>query len=325
MRRRKFLVSGVGALAGAKHLDVKFREYSGEALERAIAERIGDDGHRWVDVEFPYRGESEPYYQILDVHHNLTALDGEAQAAVDDLTREWNLTLEEEATAANGLDFRTLTLDSEDPREHRELAETILQRIYGVELAHIADVTQVDGEPDSDDGDAGGDGGDETDADADAGEVHVTTMKENDWMFHARYDEWLHECYEVLVERGGATGVEFLDVTDLPGLGPPRIDYRPNEESPYGTLSRDEYRKRREQRLHAPTAKQARQQNDWLGDTLLPGLHVLAEHVDGDIRPPEGDVPPREQHWRYAGDGTDVDPGAVEFRELVVDAVFDDE
>ena len=114
-------------------------------LEQAIAERIGDDSHQWVDIEFTYQGESGSYYQILDVHHNLTALDEDARIALDGVTREWDLTLQEEMTAANKLTFQTLTLHSEDPRDHRKLAEAILDRVYDVTLTGIT-ISQVDGE-----------------------------------------------------------------------------------------------------------------------------------------------------------------------------------
>ena len=114
-------------------------------LERAIAERIGDDSHRWVDIEFTYRNELGSYYQILDVHHNLTSLDEDARIALDEVTRKWDLTLQEEMTAANKLAFQTLTLHSEDPKDHRKLVEAILDQVYDVKITDTA-ISQVDGE-----------------------------------------------------------------------------------------------------------------------------------------------------------------------------------
>lgn len=122
-------------------------EVRGTELEQAIAEHIGDGNHRWVAIEFQYRGESGPHYQIIDVHHNLTRLDPEAMAVVDDVIEEWDLTLEEGATTGSGFDYRTLTYDSEDPLEHRHLAETILRQVYGTTIAQIDRLKQVDGEP----------------------------------------------------------------------------------------------------------------------------------------------------------------------------------
>lgn len=118
----------------------------GTELEQAIAERIGDESHRWVAIEFPYRGESGPHYQIIDVHHNLTRLDSDAMEVVDDVIEEWGLTVEEEAITGSGFGYRTLTYDSEDPLEHRHLAETILRRVYSTTLTHVDRLRQVDGE-----------------------------------------------------------------------------------------------------------------------------------------------------------------------------------
>jgi hypothetical protein len=122
----------------------------GTELEHAIDERIGDGGHRWVAIEFQCQGENGPHYQILDVHHNLTRLDANAMTVVDDITDEWDLTLQEGSGTSSGFGYRTLTHDSENPREHRHLAETILRRVYGTTLANVDGIEQVDGEPDAD-------------------------------------------------------------------------------------------------------------------------------------------------------------------------------
>lgn len=118
----------------------------GTKLEQAIAERIGDESHRWIAIEFRYQGENGPHYQIIDVHHNLTRLDSDAIAVVDDVIEEWDLALEEGAIAESGFGYRTLTYDSKDPLEHRHLAETILRRVYGTTLTHLDRLKQVDGE-----------------------------------------------------------------------------------------------------------------------------------------------------------------------------------
>lgn len=125
----------------------------GAQLERAIDERIGDEGHRWVAIEFRCRGEVGPHYQILDVHHNLTRLDDGAISVVNEIINDWNLILQEEAGTSSGYGYRTLTYESEDAREHRHLTETILRRVYGTTLADVNDISQVDGEPDSGDTD----------------------------------------------------------------------------------------------------------------------------------------------------------------------------
>ena len=145
MRRRKTPSSWIDETDDLTTEGTESRAYQEEELERAIAERIGDDSHRWVDIEFIYRDELGSYYQILDVHHNLTSLDESARIALDEVTREWGLTLQEEITAGNGLVFQTLTLHSEEPSEHRKLVEAILQRVYKVEFDSI-EVSQVDGE-----------------------------------------------------------------------------------------------------------------------------------------------------------------------------------
>ena len=137
---RKYVIDDVPA----ERTDSKVRQEV--ELEREIAKRIGDDSHRWVDIEFTYRSEPGSYYQILDVHHNLTSLDEDARLALDEVTREWGLTLQEEMTAGNGLVFQTLTLHSEDSKDHRELVEVILDRVYDVEFTRI-NISQVDGEP----------------------------------------------------------------------------------------------------------------------------------------------------------------------------------
>lgn len=145
MRRRKNLFPGISEADDLTTECTESRAHKESELERAIAERIGDDSHRWVDIEFIYRDERGSYYQILDVHHNLTSLDENARIALDEVTREWGLTLQEEMTAGNGLVFQTLTLHSEEPSEHRKLVETILDRVYKVEFTSIA-ISQVDGE-----------------------------------------------------------------------------------------------------------------------------------------------------------------------------------
>ena len=145
MRRRKTPSSRSGETGDLPTESTDSRVRLRGRLERAIAKRIGDDSHRWVDITFQYRGESESYYQILDVHHNLTSLDEDARMTLDEVTREWDLTLQEEMTAANDLVFQTLTLHSEDPKDHRKLVEVILERVYKVGLTSI-DISQVDGE-----------------------------------------------------------------------------------------------------------------------------------------------------------------------------------
>ena len=119
----------------------------GTELEQAVAERIGDERHRWVAIEFRCQGEVGPHYQILDVHHNVTKLDGESMSVLDDIRDEWDLIVQEESNPEPGFGYRTLTYDSENPREHRHLAETILRRVYGVTLANVDGIEQVDGEP----------------------------------------------------------------------------------------------------------------------------------------------------------------------------------
>ena len=67
----------------------------GEELEEAVAERIGDERHRWVAIEFRCQGEVGSHYQILDVHHNVTKLDAESMAVLDDIGNGWDLTVQE--------------------------------------------------------------------------------------------------------------------------------------------------------------------------------------------------------------------------------------
>ena len=145
MRRRKTPSSWISGNDDLTAKRTESRAHREGELERAIAKRIGDDSHRWVDIEFIYRNDVGSYYQILDVHHNLTSLDENARIALDEITREWDLTLQEEMTAANELVFQTLTLHSEDPKDHRRLVETILDRVYNVDFTSI-DISQVDGE-----------------------------------------------------------------------------------------------------------------------------------------------------------------------------------
>ena len=145
MRRRKTSSSWIDETDDLTSKHTESRAHREGELERAIAKRIGDDSHRWVDIEFIYRNEVGSYYQILDVHHNLTSLNEDARIALDEITREWDLTLQEEMTAANELVFQTLTLHSEDPKDHRRLVEEILDRVYKVDFTSI-DISQVDGE-----------------------------------------------------------------------------------------------------------------------------------------------------------------------------------
>jgi len=118
----------------------------GTELEQAVAERIGDERHRWVAIEFRCQGEVNSHYQILNVHHNVTRLDAESVVVLDDIIDGWDLTVQEEANPKPGFGYRTLTHDSKDPREHRHLAETILRRVYGTTLANVDGIEQVDGE-----------------------------------------------------------------------------------------------------------------------------------------------------------------------------------
>ena len=113
-----------------------------DELEQAIAANIDNDPHehRWVDITFELRGVSDLHYQILQVHHNLMGLDAEMGSIVDDITREWELQLQDAAMGSSGFEYRTLTLHSEDADEQRSLAETILRRVYGVDIADVGGI-----------------------------------------------------------------------------------------------------------------------------------------------------------------------------------------
>ena len=57
MRRRKTPSSRSGETGDLPTERTDYRVRLEGRLERAIAKRIGDDSHRWVDITFPYRGE----------------------------------------------------------------------------------------------------------------------------------------------------------------------------------------------------------------------------------------------------------------------------
>jgi hypothetical protein len=115
------------------------RKSRSEELEQAIASNIDNepDEHQWVDLSFELRGSSDLRYQILQRHHNLMWLDTEMGAIVDDITQEWELEPQDAALGASGFEYRTLTYHSDDAGEHRALAETILRRVYGIDVGDV--------------------------------------------------------------------------------------------------------------------------------------------------------------------------------------------
>lgn len=108
-------------------------------LKQAIATNIDNEPHehRWVDVTFELRKESDLHYQILQRHHNLLALDEGMSVVVDEIAHEWELQLQEAERGATGFEYRTLTYHSDDADEHRSLAESILRRVYGIDIADV--------------------------------------------------------------------------------------------------------------------------------------------------------------------------------------------
>jgi len=58
-------------------------------------------------------------------------------AIIDDLAQEWELEPQGAAVGASGFEYRTLTYHSDDAGEHRALAETILCRVYGVDIGDV--------------------------------------------------------------------------------------------------------------------------------------------------------------------------------------------
>ena len=64
-------------------------------------------------------------------------LDTEMGTIVNDIAQEWELEPQDMAIGASGFEYRTLTYHSDDAGEHRTLAETILRRVYGVDIADV--------------------------------------------------------------------------------------------------------------------------------------------------------------------------------------------
>jgi uncharacterized protein with von Willebrand factor type A (vWA) domain len=115
------------------------RNHRRDELKEAIAANVANepDEHRWVDLQFDLRGVSEVRYQILQRHHNLLRLDAEMGAVVDEISREWELQQRGAEILSSGFEYRTLTYRSGDAGEHRSLAETVLQRVYRVDIADV--------------------------------------------------------------------------------------------------------------------------------------------------------------------------------------------
>jgi hypothetical protein len=124
---------------GMEFIETARRTKRRDELEAAIAVVIDNepDEHRWIDLVFELRGERTGAYQLLHRHHNLTGLDPEMVAATDAITREWNLQIQVARTGASGHEYRTLTHHSGDAADHRALAETILDRVYGHDVTAL--------------------------------------------------------------------------------------------------------------------------------------------------------------------------------------------
>ena len=127
-------------------------------------------------------------------------------------------------------------------------------------------------------------------------------------MWESASEKWVYG-YGLLAEEGSATGVDFPDVTDLPGFTP--LLFVDDSEDGYSSIRRlreEERQEQREKALHDPRTEIKRRQNDWLETRIFAGLRVLAEEGNEHIRLPRSDAPPREQEWRYTGSGNSVDP-----------------
>jgi hypothetical protein len=107
-----------------------------DALEECLETVIGADDRRWLDVVFEVDGRKSGHYQVLDVHHNLTRLDGIKSVRATEAVEEWNLEVQEREEAGTG-EYCTATYDSQDAREHAFVVDDLLTQVYDRDLTDI--------------------------------------------------------------------------------------------------------------------------------------------------------------------------------------------
>jgi hypothetical protein len=107
-----------------------------DALEECLEVVIGADDRMWLDIVFEVDGRESGHYQVLDIHHNLTRLDGIKSVRATEAVEEWDLEVQERQDTETG-EYCTATFDSEDVRDHAFVVDDLLAQVYDKDVTDI--------------------------------------------------------------------------------------------------------------------------------------------------------------------------------------------